>query len=60
MEREERLSAFQEFRLGYFNVISCTDLTSRGLDTTKVNYPLIFKELFTFQNFRRILKFFIR
>lgn len=36
MDNADRLSQFQEFRLGYVNVISCTDLTSRGLDTTRV------------------------
>lgn len=42
MDNDERLSQYQEFRLGYANVISCTDLTSRGLDTTRVKHVLNF------------------
>lgn len=37
MDNEERLSQYQEFRLGYVDVISSTDLSSRGLDTTRVS-----------------------
>lgn len=38
MEQQERLEQYQKFRDGIVNVISCTDIASRGLDSTRVKH----------------------
>lgn len=46
MLHEIRLGKFKEYQNGSVNIMVCTDVGSRGLNTIRVNFNFKFKKMF--------------